>query len=383
MTTTVKVFKSTDSGAPVLAGTAGSLLAVLNAVLVNGYNSKPISVTQAAGIATATVPAHGYLSGQCLLIAGAEQADYNGEQFISVVDANTFTFPIAESTITPATGSLTAKLAPAGWSSPFMGTNKAVYRMGGGNQRFLRVDDAGTTQARVVGYEAMTTVDVGTGDFPTSVQFSGGLYINKSSVADTSTRQWVAMANDRLLHLWINAGPSVGLICGHQCFGDSKSFAGGDQFNTLLIAQTSYSASAVGAFQAMVTAQGYGTALAGHYMARGYTQTGGAVPVGKHADAAKMASLTAMLGGAGLPYPNAADGGLYLSPLFIHEAGAIRGIIPGVWAPLHARPFGHMDTINGSGVLADKVFLALNAEGSSAAVTAGQLLYETSNTWDL
>ena len=105
--------------------------------------------------------------------------------------------------------------------------------------------------------------------------------------------------------------------------------------------------------------------------------------IGKHADAAKMASLTGMLGGAGLPYPNAADGGLYLSPLFIHEAGAIRGILPGVWAPLHVRPFGHMDTVNGSGVLADKVFLALNADGSSAAITAGQLLYETSNTWDL
>ena len=383
MTTTVKVFKSTDSGAPVLSGTAGSLLGVLNAILVNGYNSKSISVTQSAGLATASSPAHGFVSGQCLLITGADQTEYNGEKFITVVDANSFTFPVAESAITPATGSLTAKVAPAGWTAPFNGTNKAVYRMTGGNQRYLRVDDTGTTQARVVGYESMTSVDVGTGDFPTSVQFSGGLYINKSSLADTSARQWVAMANDRLLHIWINAGPSVGLICGHQCFGDIKSFAGGDQFNTVLMAQTSYSASSVGAFQAMVTTQAYGTALAGHYIARAYTQTGGAVQIGKHADAAKMASLTGMLGGAGLPYPNAADGGLYLSPLFIHEAGAIRGILPGVWAPLHVRPFGHMDTVNGSGILADKVFLALNADGSSAAVTAGQLLYETSNTWDL
>ena len=383
MTTPVKVFKSTDTGAPVLSGTAGALISLLNTLLVTGYNSKTVTITQAEGLAMVSCTGHGYVTGQCLRMTGADQADYNGEKIITVVDENTLSFPVPAQTISPATGVITAQVASAGWTQSFSGTNKAAFRMGGGNQRTLRVDDTGTTSARVVGYEAMTSIDVGSGDFPSSVQVSGGLYINKSTVADASARAWVAMATDRLLHLWINAGPTLGLVCGHQCFGDIQSFAGGDQFNTVLIAQTSYSASSVGAYQAMLTTQGYANALTGHFMARGYTQTGGSVQVGKHADAAKIGSLTGMLGGAGLPYPNSADGGLYLSPIFLHEAGAIRGILPGVWAPLHPRPFGHMDTVNGSGPLADKVFLALNADGSSAATTAGQLLYETSNTWDL
>ena len=382
MTTNVKVFKSTDAGAPVLSGVAGSLIGLLSAILVTGYNSKSVTVAHSDGLATATCTSHGFVTGQCLLIAGAGQADYNGEKIISVIDEDTFSFSVPSETTSPATGNITAQVASAGWTMPFSPANKAVFRMGGGNQRYLRLDDTGTTSARVVGYEAMTSVDVGSGDFPSSVQVSGGLYINKSNVADASPRQWVAMATDRLLHLWINAGPTLGLIAGHQCFGDIQSFAGGDQFNTVLMAQTGYSASSVGSYQAMVTTQGYPNVLSGHFMARGYTQTGGSTQVGKHADAAKMASLTGMLGGVGLPYPNPADGGLYLSPIFIHEAGAIRGILPGVWAPLHQRPFGHMDTVNGSGPLADKVFLALNADGSSPAVTAGQLLYETSNTWD-
>ena len=383
MTTTVKVFKSTDAGAPVLSGSAGSLIGLMNAILVNGYNSKSVTVTQTDGLATIFCAGHGFVTGQCLLIAGANPADYNGEKLITVVDENTLSFPVAPGTVSPAIGTISAQVAGAGWSMPFSASNKAAFRMGGGNQRTLRVDDIGTTAARVVGYEAMTSIDVGSGDFPSSVQVSGGLYFNKSTVADASARAWVAMATDRLLHLWINAGPTLGLISGHQCFGDIQSFAGGDQFNTVLMAQTSYSASSVGAYQAMVTTQGYPNALTGHFMARGYTQTGGSTPFGKHADSAKMGSLTGMLGGVGLPYPNPADGGLYLSPVFIHEAGAIRGLLPGVWAPLHQRPFGHMDIVYGSGALADKVFLALNADGSSAAATAGQLLYETSNTWDL
>lgn len=382
MTTNVKVFKSTDSSAPLLAGAAGYLISVLDACLVNGYNSKTITITRDGTTATATSSAHGFSTGQCLLIAGADQADYNGEFYITVTGDNTFTFTVANSPATPATGTITAKIAPAGWTKSYSGTNKAAYRMLAGNQRYLRVDDTGTTSARVVGYESMTGVDTGTNAFPTDIQVSGGLYINKSSVADTSSRAWIIVATDRLAHIFINAGPTAGLICGTQSFGDIKSFAAGDQYQTVLIAQTSYSASAVGSYQALHAQCAYGATVAGHYIARAYTQVGSSLVFGKHTDGAKITSPTGNIGGSGLAYPNPADGGLYMSPLFIHEAGSLRGTLPGVWAPIHQRPVGHLDTVSGSGDLSGKTFLGLFVSGSSATASDGQIMLETSNTWD-
>jgi hypothetical protein len=383
MTTNVKVFKSTDAGAPTVSGTAAHLLAILDGILVDGYNSKTITLARTDTTATATSTAHGFIAGQCVLIAGADQSEYNGEKYILTVTDNTFTFAVAGSPATPATGTITAKMAPAGWTASYTGTNKKAYRTGGGNQRYLRVDDSTSTSARVAGYEAMTDVDTGTNPFPTAAQVSGGLYINKSSVADTNGRAWVAAATDRLLILWINAGTSTGAVCGAYVFGDTKTFAAADQFATVMIAATSYSATAVASYQFASSTAAYGTTVAGNYMARSYTQVGGSIAIGKHGDAAKAKSLTAFLGGAGLTYPSETDGGLYLTPVYAHEANALRGTIPGLWGPLHARPLTCLDTVSGSGALAGKSFIALNTDGSSPAAANGQLFLETSNTWDI
>lgn len=379
MTTNVKVFKSTDSGAPLLSGTAGYLVTVLDAVFVNGYNSKTITITRDGTTATAASTAHGFVTGQCLLIAGADQADYNGEFYITVTGDNEFTFTVANSPATPATGTITAKNAPAGWTKSYSGTNKAAYQMLGGNQRFLRVDDSGTTAARVVGYEAMTGIDAGTNAFPTDLQVSGGLYLPKSNTADTSSRAWVILATDKLAHLFINCSATQGLMCGVSSFGDLKSFAGSDAYQTVLMAQTS----ATGNHASLAVCSGYPSTTAGCYMARAYTQVGGSIAVGKHTDGGKMGSLTTNMGGGGLAYPHPVDGGFYLSPLFVHEAGAVRGTLPGIWAPLHPRPIGHLDTVSGSGDLTGKTFLAVYFENStSATISTGEGLLEISNTWD-
>lgn len=378
MTTNVKIFKSTDGGAPLLSGTVGHLLNVFDAVLVNGYGSKTITITRDGTTATASSTAHGFVTGQCLLIAGADQAEYNGEFYITVTGDDAFTFTVANSPATPATGTITAKIAPAGWTKAYSGTNKAAYRTLAGNQMYWRVDDSGTTSARTVAYEAMTGIDAGTNAFPTDIQVSGGLYLPKSNVADTSSRVWIILATDRLVHVFINTSATAGLLCGTSCFGDIKSFAGSDLFGTLLIAQTGAST-----YTALAAMSGYPTTTTGCYMARAYTQVGGSIAIGKHADAGKLGSLTANIGGSGLAYPNPADGGLYLAPLFLHEAGTVRGTLPGVWAPLHPRPIAHLDTVSGSGDLAGKKFIGLFFENStSASITSGQALLETSNTWD-
>lgn len=66
------------------------------------------SITLSSTTATVTATAHGLSDGDPVLIAGANQAAYNGIKAISYVDANTFTFQTTAGTTTPATGTITA-----------------------------------------------------------------------------------------------------------------------------------------------------------------------------------------------------------------------------------------------------------------------------------
>jgi|GEM_PF-390353 len=71
---------------------------------------KPVSsITSAGGIATVTLPAHGYADGDSVLITGAEQPEYNGVFAISNVTANTFQYSVPGAPPSPATGVITAQ----------------------------------------------------------------------------------------------------------------------------------------------------------------------------------------------------------------------------------------------------------------------------------
>lgn len=92
---------------------------VPNAVIVRfvaGYVGTALtlaSLTQAAGLATATVTAgHGMTDLQMVTIAGANQSGYNGSFTATVTSATTFTFPVASGTTSPATGTITATPDP-------------------------------------------------------------------------------------------------------------------------------------------------------------------------------------------------------------------------------------------------------------------------------
>lgn len=70
------------------------------------------SITQTSGTATVTTAAaHGFLAGQYVTIAGANQSGYNGAvQIISVPSTTTFTYSVDSGTVSPATGTITATL---------------------------------------------------------------------------------------------------------------------------------------------------------------------------------------------------------------------------------------------------------------------------------
>lgn len=75
----------------------------------DGATKAVTSITRAGSTATVTMGAnHSYETGQSVRIAGADQADYNGVQTITVTGATTFTYAVANAPVTPATGSITA-----------------------------------------------------------------------------------------------------------------------------------------------------------------------------------------------------------------------------------------------------------------------------------
>ena len=117
---TVRVYRSTDFGAPQLSGQVGTLIAILNACLVDGYGTNTItSLTQSGGVATATtnVP-HQFTGSPKVLIAGAASSDYNVEATITITGASTFTYPVTPAAPGTAGGAPTCKIAGSGWTAP-------------------------------------------------------------------------------------------------------------------------------------------------------------------------------------------------------------------------------------------------------------------------
>lgn len=150
--TDIKYFAHTNN-APQLQNTYGSMIGVLDACLVNGVSLGPVSTLTAVGTTVTAVfsTAHNLMQYQVLKIAGANQAQYNGEhRILTVPTATSVTFQLESApSVKTATGSMTASLPPLGWEKPFNSVNdagggKAAYRSKNTlllSRPFLRVVD--------------------------------------------------------------------------------------------------------------------------------------------------------------------------------------------------------------------------------------------------
>jgi len=167
---TTRSYSSSDASAPSLSGTVGSLVALLDACLVTGYGSK----------------------------------------------------------------------VAAGWTKPFTGTNSAAFRQGSGSMAYLYVDDNGTTpggakDASVRGYLSMTSISSGSRPFPSqenavSLTSSSvfGLSYRKSNTADATARDWIIVADDKTVYIFIDEGTSGQVGYCLFGFGQFLSYVPGD-----------------------------------------------------------------------------------------------------------------------------------------------------------
>ncbi len=240
--TSVKWMTSDMANVPTLTVTAGSLVALLDAFLVDGVDPRPInSIVILDGTATATLSAgHAYEPLAVIRIAGATPDALNRDWRIASVTPSTLTFDVSDTGIADgvALGTMTARRAPAGWEIVYSATNKRVYRSTDPESLgfLLRVDDTSTAalnQARVIGYEAMADIDTGTGAFPSDAMISGGGYWYKANNA-TGTRPWALFADGRTVTFYVAhhaTYPSQGSLLG---FGDLIPAWSADSFAAAL-----------------------------------------------------------------------------------------------------------------------------------------------------
>lgn len=329
--TTVKFFSSTMQGAPALSGTAGTLISLLDACLINGFGSVTVnSLIVTDEIATITVSTgHGFSmlgdTGAVILIDGATPSALNGEwRLASVSNATTCTFTCPGIADGSATGTITAKRAPAGWAKPHSGTNKAAYARTalGATAHLLRVDDTPTQYPVLRMYESMTDVDTGLN--------SSGIdqYTYKSSVISTLARPWRLIADDRLF--WLFTDPVANGNWSLTGFGDFIAYRQIDVNACLLRAVPLANANIAGlyAYQLVGT-----TGLC--RLTRALNQV--ATPI--EASLYSHARSSANFGNAAQVLPAVADSGLHAWPVEIWDTTTdARGLLPGLLNPIHATP---------------------------------------------
>lgn len=303
------VYKSTDTSAPVLTGQVGTLVALLDACLVNGYGSK----------------------------------------------------------------------SAAGWTKPFSATNKGAYLGTAGH--YLDVNDAaagaaGAQEANVRGYESMTAVGTGTGPFPTTTQVAApGMYVRKSVSADATPRGWILLADGTTFSLFILSGDSANLYQSFH-FGRFYSFSSGDTYRSTILAHTTTGGSPAHGldFASLATNATQGTP-SGVYQPRAMAGTGTSVQSG-------LLGFSSNLLTAPFPGPNAADGNMYISRLFLMDAltgTSLRGYLRGIYQVVTGANLNDGDTFSGAGDFAGRTFVILFRTRNGATLALETTAWDASS----
>lgn len=385
----IYTFDSSMLGAPVLSGTAGALRGVLKACLVDGFGAGAVAtLTVTGGVATATFAgAHPHKVGAVAQIDGATPAGLNGPKRVLSTAADRVTFEATGVPDGAATGSITHKVAAAGWQELFPAalTNVLALKPSAVEATgcVLRVDDTGGTNARVIAYESMADIATGQGATPLESQASGGLWWPKSASANATARPWVLLADDRAIYLAVapNGSDRYTLLFA----GDISSFKSGDAYGYLL---TGNQGDQTAATTVPDGCCGYShrSARVGAYLVRAHTAVGqslAAQRLGAHHNG-PAADVYAGAAGYSLgTYPNGPNNGLLTGVLEVHALG-IRGVLPGLLHPVQdtAGTFATGAIIPGTDHLQGRSLLAVRTSPPAGAAVGGTVLLDITGLWE-
>ncbi len=441
----VTLFKWSDSGAPTLSGTNGTLLNVLSHCLIIGKvfrtaddssftdNTSEARLNAGSDFTLFPTPGtsdrtyFGHSSKFTRLVfdvatASTTQAyvwDYwNGSAWTSltVVDGTsaftvdgivTWTSPSDWATksvnsttmywvrarISGAVGGVNPTINSVsylGWLEYFSGTNQKDYRQYAGNQYYFDVLDSGpgtgaAREARVIGYETMSGLNTGATAFPTAGQ---GTFVvwRKSGTADATARWWYVIADDRTVYLFTGTG-DVSNYYSFAMFGDMYSVQSTtDNHRTILIGRNAEvgSVSTAGGDSGLNTAA-LGTAVNGHFMASTYNDASAAgsnTPITVGKHGDGAKSGAASTLIGAVPYYNRIDNGLWASRIWVHQASShLRGRMRGWWHNLH--PLASFADQDTFTYNGKTFFVIKGSLGTGASFPiTGMYLMEISDTWE-
>lgn len=345
-------YTSDEAGAPVLIGpTPGTLIGVLDACLVNGFNSKTVaSITVAGGVATVTCSAHGYKAGRKVLQAGATTlTGLNGIKLVlTTPTANTYTFDATGVANGTENTGLSAKRPPLGWIKQFADTNRAMYARTDVNATamMLRVDDTSTQggSVRVMSVETASDLDTYTGPSPSAAAFPGGQFWHRG-MDNGGPQNWILIGDGRTFYfLPVGRNSPDGVNDGYygtdsHAFGDLASFRAADAYACMIGGNQSNGTASTGIFSASPTSNAEFTS--GFLCQRGYSQIGAAIGLYIPGGAS---SGSIVLGGGRPLFPSPIDNGMVVGDrVLVGEANAallhpFRGYLRGVKEPMAQLP---------------------------------------------
>lgn len=374
------------ANSPVLSDSAGSMISVLDACLLDGFDSRTInSINVAGGVASVTISAgHAYDVHAVIRVAGATGAmsALNDDWRITSAGPSTLTFACPGVADGSAAGAMTAKRSPAGWGKPFSATNKAVYQSQNlaATRLFLRVDDTASQLAPVRGYESMTSVDAGANLFPTIAQLNtDSLTWARSSATGGARREWTLVADDCTFYLLPEYSASYPGIPHLYGFGDLVPVKASDAYHAFILGQASSTiqgpTAAVGS-QMLTGSNGLGC-----YLARDVSQSVGARSFGR------AASMISSYFGYSVPDVTTSPDGkahLHMPVLALDGTSAssspIRGVLPGLMQPLHTNPAAHRVVVAGEDGLAGRAIL-FNYVVALNTSAAGRIAFDITGPW--
>jgi hypothetical protein len=346
-----------------LTTSVGSAIAILDACLVDGFGEVTLdSLVVSSNVATGTLSTgHNFTmigaTGPVILIAGATPSGLNGEWRVTVTSSTAFTFVTSGISDQTATGTITAKRAPAGWEAASSGTNAKYYRsLDVDGMRFvLSASDNDSSDPYVC------SIALREGDLSSSNELAGTFYLHKS--ATYPGWSLIADANACYLLAYNGAFPY-----GSMFFGDlTERYDPADQYAAVIgghvAATTAVAATNYGLINSLRTASNYGAKLA-----KSKTGTNG-VHAWRvtHANAAQAVSTYNLIGAGGTAVLGNRE---IVYPIEVWQAAddIYRGKMPGWYGSLHG--------LNGlTGIV--------EHSGLGRTLKALPMYYNTNTAWQL
>lgn len=400
MSTSVKYFHSGMFGAPALTGAAGTLIAILDACLVNGFGSMTASsLTVSGGVATLTTPTtHPFDVQTVVLLTGATPVELNGEKRVLTRGANQITFSAPGVPDGAATGTISVRLAPAAWEKQHAAANLAAYRSLdlSSTRAVIRVDDTSAQNALVRAFESMSDINTGVGPCPTVAQAASGLFWPKANAAGGSGRPWIVVADGKTF--WIKVGTvsagsqNTGIVFGA---GDFISRKAGDAYSFAILGPTAAIntqavAGSPDSYSGLAHSDYFGSLNI--WVLRGASGLPGALNGAKIPEMYAIHNINSggqgsfQSGQGGLIYPTPSDNSLLLSRITVHDPSATRGWLRGALFCQQTLPsvsFPALTLIDGQGSLTGRKLITVAGNTPADLTDDGRrVFFDLTGPWE-